>query len=163
MRLYIEHVFERVTLAGYEALFFDEEFQHAQGEALKLGRELVKLDRTPGRIVRHVRCEPAREPGSPADQAFGTSRAGFLEELDYDLRAHRGTWRTIPNVFTERVRTTGTLEFAEIAGDSVKRICRGDVKISLFGFGGIVERMIVAEIEKSYAATAEFTRQWLAR
>ncbi len=160
MKLAIEQQFP-VAVAASEALFFDETFWRALGEALALGRELIKLERTPERIVRHVQFEPHREPGTPADQAFGKTRAGFLEELDYDLCTHKGTWRTIPNVFTERVRTAGTLEFVAVPG-GMKRIVKGDVDVKLFGFGKVVEKMIVAEIEKSYAATARFTRAWLA-
>lgn len=161
MKFVIEHVFERIDRAGYEALFFDETFSAALGAALGLGRQLVRLDRDPDRIVRHVRCEPKREAGSPADQAFGTSRASYLEEMDYDLRRGRGAWRTIPNLFTDRVTNTGTLEIADVPG-GVRRVVRGEVKVSLFGFGRLVERMIVAEIEKSYAGAAAFTARWLA-
>ena len=32
----------------------------------------------------------------------------------------------------------------------------------MFGFGRLIERMVVAEIEKSYAGSAEFTTRWLA-
>ena len=101
-------------------------------------------------------------PNSPAGQAFGTSRASFVEELDYDLRAHRGAWRTIPNLMPERVRNSGTIEFAASAR-GVTRIVRGEVKISLFGFGGLVERAIAAEIVKSYAKTTELTNARIAR
>jgi Protein of unknown function (DUF2505) len=157
----IEHVFARIDRAGYEALYFDETFNAALGDALGLGRQLVRLDRGPDRIVRHVRCEPRREAGSAADQAFGTSRASYLEEMDYDLRRGTGAWRTIPNLFTDRVKNAGTLEIASVPG-GVRRVVRGEVAVRLFGFGRLVERMIVAEIEKSYAGAAEFTTRWLA-
>ncbi len=162
MRFAIQHLFQGVQPAGYTALYFDEAFNTALGEAMHMGRKLLRLDRTAERIVRHVCFEPRREPGSAADQAFGTSRASFIEELDFDLASRRGEWRTIPNLFTERVRNSGTIEFRDEAGGT-QRIVRGEVKVSLFGFGGIVERMIVAEIEKSYAASTQFTLDFLAR
>jgi hypothetical protein len=161
LKVAIEDTFE-LTCDAYEALYFDEPFNIALGDALGLGRELLRLDRTADRIIRHVRCEPKQDPDSPAKQAFGTSRASFVEELDYDRRTRRGTWQTVPNLFVERVTNRGTLELAP-AGGGVKRIVRGEVKVSLFGFGRLVEKMIVAEIEKSYASAARFTRAWLAR
>ena len=109
-------------------MYFDETFSVAVGEALGLGRQLIRLDRGPDRIVRHVRCEPTREAGSPADQAFGSSRASYVEEMDYDLRRGRGTWRTIPNLFTDRVSNTGTLEIVA-AGGGVRRVVRGEVEV----------------------------------
>jgi hypothetical protein len=162
VKLAIEHTFADISRADYEALYFDEAFNVALGDALGLGRELVRLDRDRATIVRHVRCEPKREPGSPADRAFGTSRASFVEELEYSLVDHRGRWRTIPNVIPTRVSNTGTLEIVDDGGGA-RRVVRGEVKVSLFGFGGLVERLVVAEIEKSYANAARFTEEWLAR
>lgn len=158
----IQHIFRGLQPPGYTALYFDEAFNTQLSDALHMGRKLLRLDRTPEKIVRHVCFEPRREAGSPADQAFGTSRASFIEELDFDLATGRGAWRTIPNLFTERVRNSGTIEFRGEDGGT-QRIVRGEVKVSLFGFGGIVERMIVAEIEKSYAASTQFTLDYLAR
>jgi hypothetical protein len=42
-------------------------------------------------------------------------------------------------------------------------VVRGEVKVAIFAIGRIVERFIVAEIEKSYAGAARFTAEWLAR
>ncbi len=161
MKFLIEDVFAGISPATYEGLYFDEDFNAAFGEALHMGRKLLRLDRSAHQIVRHVCFEPKREAGSHADQAFGTSRASFVEELDYDVAARRGNWRTIPNLFTERVVNAGTIE---LVGDAsgTRRIVRGEVRVSLFGFGGLVEKMIVGEIEKSYAETTRLTRAWLA-
>ncbi len=163
MKLAIEHVFDGIRCSDYEALYFDEPFNEAVGHALQLGRRLLRFERTPTRIVRHVCYEPVRDADSAANQAFGTSRASFIEELDYDVTARRGSWQTIPNQWADRVRNAGTIELVEHDRAHTRRVVRGEVKVSLFGFGGIVERMIVAEIEKSYASTATFTREWLAR
>jgi uncharacterized protein DUF2505 len=162
MRVAIDHVFEGLSCVEYEALYFDEPFNVAVGEALEMGRALLHFERSSQRIVRHVGYEPKRDPTSAAGQAFGTSRASFIEQLDYDLRAHRGEWRTIPNLFPDRVRNSGTIEFAD-APSGVRRSLRGEVKVSAFGFGRIIERMIVAEIERSYEATARLTLEWIAK
>jgi hypothetical protein len=162
VKVLVEHVFAGIGCAEYEDVYFDEAFNTEVGEALQMGRQLLRLERNAEKIVRHVCFEPNRDPNSPAGQAFGTSRASFVEELEYDVRAHRGAWRTIPNMFTDRVRNAGTIELVATT-DGVRRIVRGEVKVSLFGFGGIVERMIVAEIEKSYASTTKLTNEWLAR
>jgi hypothetical protein len=162
MRLTIEHVFEGIAVADYERLFFDEAFNDALGNQLKLGRHLVRLDRSENRIVRHVCYEPAREAGHAIDQAYGSNRASFVEELDYELATRRGTWRTIPNRWAERVRNAGTIELAATPGGT-RRTVQAEISVRAFGFGGIVERMVAAEIEKNYEATTAFTRAWLAR
>jgi hypothetical protein len=162
MRVVIEHVFAGVDCDAYERLYFDEPFNEALGRVLRLGRKLLHFERTQERIVRHVCYDAKHDPGSPAAQAFGTSRASYVEELDYDVRARRGTWRTIPNKFSDRMTSTGTIELSAAPG-GVRRTVHGEVKVSLFGFGRLVERMIVAEIEKSYATSTKFTNEWVAQ
>lgn len=165
MRVELDHVFAGLQPAAYEALYFDEAFNDALGVHLHMGRQLVRLDHTTDhttdRIIRHVRYEPSQQPGSATKQAFGTSRASFLEELDYDVRARRGAWRTIPNLFADRVTSSGTIEFVATPAGT-RRVVTGEVAVRLFGLGGRVERMIAAEIVASYEASTEFTRAWLA-
>jgi hypothetical protein len=158
----ISDLFEGIECHDYAALYFDEAFNTAIGRALHMGRKLVLLDRSNDRIVRHVCYEPNQDPESPTHQAWGATPAGFVEELDFDVRARRGTWRTIPNRFADRVNNAGTIEFAP-EGRGTRRSVRGDVVVKAFGFGRIVEKMIVGEIVKSYAATTAFTREWIAK
>src|SRR5580698_8320732 len=99
MKFAIDHVFPGITVLDYETLYFDEAFNETLGTALAMGRRLLKLERTPQRIVRHVQFEPARDPQSPAGKAFGTSRASFVEQLEFDRQAQHGTWVTIPNLW----------------------------------------------------------------
>lgn len=162
MKVLIEDEFAGIDLAGYEALYFDEPFNIAVGEALQMGRRLVKIERGAERIVRHVAYEPRREPETDAAKAFGTSRASFVEELDYDLRTHVGEWRTIPNMMPDRVKNTGTIAITPTAA-GVKRTVRSDVTIKLFGFGGLIERAVTGEIVRSYTKTTDFTRAWIAK
>jgi uncharacterized protein DUF2505 len=162
MNVLIDDLFTGITCAEYESLYFDEDFNRLVGRELRMGRLLLHFERRPDRIQRKVQYEPERDPDSPAGQAFGTSRASFIEELDYDPRSRRGSWRTIPNLFPERVSNAGTIEFVE-APNGTRRIVRGAVKVSLFGFGRLVERMIVSEIVKSYANTTRITNDWIAK
>lgn len=162
MKFVIEHTYRQITPAAYEALHFDETFAAALGEALGLGRVLVRLDRTPGRIVRHVRCTPKRKSDDPAARVLD-DQASYVEELEYEVGRFRGEWRTIPSVMPDRVRTSGSLELAPAPGGGTRRIVRGEVRVAIFAVGRIVERFIVAEIEKSYAGAARFTADWLAR
>jgi hypothetical protein len=163
MHVTIEHVFDGIAVGDFVELYFDEAFNDALSKALQLGRRLVRLDRSDRHIVRHVCFQPAREAGHAIEHAYGSSSANFIEELDYDVASRRGTWRTIPNKWADRVRNEGTIELAAASSISTRRRVDADVRVRAFGFGGIVERMVIAEIEKNYAATTEFTRSWLAR
>lgn len=162
MNVLIDDVFVNISPAEYESLYFDEDFNEAIGRAMRMGRRLLHFERTSDQIVREVHYEPDRDPDSPAGKAFGTSRASFIEKLAYDPRTRTGTWRTIPNLLPDRVTNAGTIEFTD-APNGVRRIVRADVKVTLFGFGRMIERAIAREIVKSYQNTTAFTNEWLAK
>jgi hypothetical protein len=61
---------------------------------------------------------------------------------------------------TDKVDSTGTFRF-EPSADGVKRVIEGEIKVKVFGVGGVIERFIVADVEKSYEQAADFTRRWI--
>ena len=60
----------------------------------------------------------------------------------------------------DKISSNGTFSFRQ-DGNAVVRRVDGDVKVNIFGIGGIVERGIIADVEKSYAQAAEFTQRWI--
>jgi hypothetical protein len=162
MKFRVAHTYEGVTFHEYEALYFDEPFNIELASSVKLGRTLVKLEKTPERIVRHVRVEPAREIPGPVAKVLGGHKFSYVEELDYEVGTGKGRWRTIVAVMTEKIDSQGTLEFIAVPG-GVERVVAGDIKVSLFAVGGIIEKFVVGDVEKSYAAAAAFTREYLKR
>ena len=72
----------------------------------------------------------------------------------------RGTWKTISSLLTDKVDTKGSIAFAE-RGGAVERVVDGEIKVAIFGLGSIVEKFIVADVEKSYEKAAEFTQKWI--
>jgi hypothetical protein len=161
MKFLIEHTFQGITRPEYEELYFDEPFAIATCKAVNLGRTLLRLDRTPERIVRHVRVEPAREIPAPVAKVLGGGSFAYVEEMDYAVGKYNATWRTIPSLMPDKVQSTGTMEIQEVPG-GVKRVVKGEIKVSIFGIGGMVEKFVVAEVEKSYGDAADFTTKWIA-
>jgi hypothetical protein len=177
MDLSIDHVFAIAPL-DYARLYFDEEFSAAICAHVRLGRTVLRLDRTPERIVRHVRCEPVRDIPAPLAKLLrrGPSRASrglaadgaharfhYVEEIDFDLVALRGRWRVVPSVFSSKVDASGTLAFEPVDHDpgAVRRAVRGQVAISVLGVGGLAEKWVVGEVQRSYADASVFTRRYL--
>jgi hypothetical protein len=161
MKMLIEHTFD-VSPAEYANIYFDEAFNEKLCVSVKLGRTLLRLDRTPTKLVRHVRCEPVREVPAPLAKVLDGHRFNYVEELEFDLETLRGRWRVVPSLLPEKVEAGGTQEFEDVGGKT-KRIVRGEVKVSVFGIGGIVERFVVGEVQKSYDDAAAFTRGFLER
>ena len=154
MKLRIEHVQRGIDLAGYEELYFDEPFQIALGEAVKIARELLRLDR------RSARVQPQREIPAPVAKLLGGKRLAYTEELEYEVGRYHGIWRIVPAVLADKIAIGGTLDFEAAAG-GVKRVLAGVIDVTLFGLGGLVEKVILSNVEKSYDDAAAFTAQWL--
>jgi hypothetical protein len=160
MKFEITHTFA-VTPEQYEEIYFDEAFGAAQCEAVNLGRKLLKLEKTPTRIVRHVRVEPSRELPAPVAKLLGGGSFSYVEEVDYDVATRSLRWRTVPSIAPEKVESSGTVQFIA-DGAGTKRLLRGDINVKVFGLGGIIEKFVVGDVEKSYEKAAAFTREWIA-
>ena len=161
MKLSIEHTFA-IAPAEYANLYFDEPFSIELCAAVKLGRTLLRLDRSATRLVRHVRCEPIRDIPAPIAKVMGGRSFHYVEELEFDLEKLRGQWRVVPSLVPDKVEASGTLDFEDLGGN-VKRVVRGNVNVSVFGLGGLVERFVVGEVEKSYDDASAFTKAFLER
>lgn len=160
MHFRAEHTFRGITLAEYEQLYFNEAFNIALCQTVKLSRNVESIDRDEKKIKRAVKVGPDREVPKPVAKILKADRIEYTEHLDYTFGSYRGTWRTIPNLMPSKVRSEGTFSFAEAPG-GVRRVVEGDIDVKILGVGGVVERFIVSDVEKSYEDAARFTQRWI--
>lgn len=161
MKFRAEQQIESITLSDYETLYFDETFNEALCEHVRLSRRVRKHDHDGGHLVREVTVSPDREIPAPMAKILGASRFEYTECLEYDMGQYRATWKVIPSLMPEKVDCHGTLEFKEADG-GVLRIVQGHVKVKVFGIGGVIERFIVADVERSYEKASQFANRWIA-
>lgn len=160
MHFRVEHTFTQIDLERYEALYFDEPFNIALCEAIDLRRELKTHELNARRLVRVVTVGPEREIPPAAAGILKTNRIEYTEHIDYTFGQYQGTWKTVSSVLTDKVDSRGTFEFIATEG-GVRRVVVGDIKVKLFGVGGVVEKFIVGDIERSYEKAATFTQSWI--
>ena len=161
MKFRADHTFRGIEVDAYEDLHFDEAFQDALCGAVKLARECVGLEEDDdGRIHRAVKVGPDREIPPAAQRVLGGKRLDYTEHLDYRRGSYLGQWRTVPSLMSDKVECAGSIEFRPVDG-GVRRLVEGEIKVKLFGVGGMVEKLIVADIERSYVKAAEFTQRWI--
>jgi len=156
----IEHTFKNITIDDYEKLHFDEEFNIAMCEAVKLSRDVQKIDDDGKKFHRAVKVGPDREIPAAMKKVVKVDRIEYEERIDYTWGSYAGTWETIPNIMPSKVITKGKLGFKEVAG-GVQRWSEGEIKVKILGVGSMVEKFIVADVEKSYEEAARFTQQWI--
>ena len=160
MHFKADHTFTGITIEQYEQLHFDEEFQIALCQSVKLARRLDKREDDGKHLSRIVTVGPDRDIPPAAAKVLGANRIEYAEHLEYDWGSYKGTWKTISSVMTDKVDASGTFSFKAVPG-GVLRTVEGDVKVKLFGIGGVVEKFVGADIEKSYQQAAEFTQKWI--
>jgi hypothetical protein len=163
MKFDVSHTFDGISAADYEVLYFEDAFNVALCEAVKLGREVLKMERTPTRIVRNIRCTPQRDIPAPVAKMIKDNGFHYVEELDHEVGKLRGTWVVKPNILPEKVTCKGTYEFVPAGDKRVTRNIRGDIDVAVFGVGGMVEKFVVDDVKRSYEQAAQFTRSWLAK
>lgn len=162
MKFLAEHTFRGITASDYEKLYFDEAFNAALCKAVNLDREVVKREENGKHLSRVVKVSPRdREIPGPLVKILGSSRIEYTEHVEYDFGSLKGSWKTVSSLLTDKVESAGIFRF-DAAADAVKRVVEGDIKVKVFGIGGVIERFIVADIEKSYEQAADFTRRWIA-
>lgn len=160
MKFVAEHAFEAVSLPAFERLFFDEAFNEAMCKQVAIERELRSREVLGQRLVREVMVYPERQVPGPIAKLIGNTKIGYSEALEYTFGDYRGTFRCTPTAMADRVTTEGIITL-EARGNSVVRRVTGEVKVRVFGVGGVIERFIVADVEKSYEDAAKFTVRYL--
>ncbi len=160
MKFLAKHILRNISLEDYEKLYFDEDFNIALCKDVKLARSVVEINRTDSHIHRVVTVGPDREIPPAAAKILGASRIEYTEHLDYDFGTYKGTWKTISSLMTDKVKSSGTFSFTQ-EGGGIARVVEGDIKVKIFGVGGVIEKFIVADIGRSYEKAADFTQRWI--
>lgn len=160
MRFDVSHTIEEVSVAEFERLYFDEPFNVRLCEALGLGRQLIRLEKQTDLIIREVLIEPKRKIPAPISKILRGQSIAYTETTEYVPSRKSGVWHTKSSVMTDKVKSHGALSFRP-AGPHVVRQVTGEVTVSVFGVGAIVERFIVADVKDGYEQAAAFTRLYL--
>ena len=160
MHFSVQHSFSDLTLPDYEKLYFDEAFNIALCQNVNLQRTLVSRDDQNGLLRRSVRVKAARELPAAIAKVLGSSSIEYTEHLEYRWGFYQGAWYTVSAILPEKIDTRGSFRFSQ-NGASVMRVLEGDVKVKIFGIGGLVEKGVVLDIERSYDDAAKFTTSWI--
>ena len=160
MKFRVEHTFRGISLETYEKLYFDEPFNVALCEAVKLARSVIKLENDDKTFHRIVKVGPDRDIPKPVAKVLKADRIEYEEHNTYTFGTYKGEWKTIPMMLANKVKSAGTYSFTQ-KGDDVLRIVEGDIDIKILGVGGMIEKFICADVERSYDDAARFTQQWI--
>ena len=156
MHFTVADVIAGVSAAQFEPLFFAEDVNIALCAALGMERTLLEHRQEAGCLHRRVTIRPERDIPAALRPVLRQVRVEYTEEMVWRHGSGRGDWRIVPNIFTDKVTAAGSVRFLDHP-EGTERVVEGDVTVRMLGLGGIAERFIVEDIERSFHEAARLT------
>jgi hypothetical protein len=160
-RLHIENFFPDITPDEFWALLldktYDRELQPALGVKLRTELERHETDKALRRKIRMI-------PGFPVPPAVQKVLSNIELEYEEESTFHKDRkmleWVIRPNILTDRVTARGQV-VVKAEGKGVRRTIDGEVTVSMFGVGGIIEKVVLDNTVRSYEAASRLTNEWI--
>lgn len=144
-------------------IFFDEAYNLALYNHLKIKRRLVKLEERPDGSVCRVQHLTPRNSTPEFIRRISSGDIAYTEKLEYDPHTSLARVTTTPSFKAGYMTTRGVFTIAPNTDGSVKRSWSAVCHCSVPFIGGRIEKHIVREVRINYAKTTAFTRRWLER
>ena len=161
VKINIENVFPDITVQQFWGLLLDPAFDKALMPAMGV-KERTEFERIDdGKVIRRkVKVIPGFPIPGPVQKLFGDKELEYLEESAFYKDKLVMDWSSKPNMFTEKVKAAGQV-LARQEGTSVRRTITGEIAVSILGVGGIMERAVKDNVERSYEKASALTLEWI--
>lgn len=160
----IEHTFNCSVDTFWDKVFFDPEYNRRLfHEALRFPEwKEVRSEDKGDRLERSIEVTPRLGdlPG-PLKRVVGDG-VRYREEGVFDRTARRYKMNIVPNKLADKLKIRCELFAEPLDGGKCKRVFLCHVEASIFGVGGLLERRLLEDMEKSQAVSAEFTNRFIA-
>ncbi|MEN9581718.1 MAG: hypothetical protein RJA70_4727 [Pseudomonadota bacterium] len=159
----IEHTFDCGVERFWAEVFFDRAFN----EALFLGRlkferwEEVERTETSDGFIRVVEAIPRVGDVPGPIKALLKNGAGYRERGEFRRSASRYSLSVTSLSLPDKLVVTGDMSVEPRGEGRCHRLYLAHVQAKLFGIGGLLEKLVLDNIEKSYTKSATFTESWL--
>ena len=157
------HVMNCTPEQFWERVHHNPEFnQELYVDLLGYGYELIEDDRQTGKRRSHI--IPKVDAPRALVAALGDSIA-FDEHGQLDRSGDAPVYRfnIIPGVWPDKITVRGQMTVPPAGEGKCERVVDFEVGCSAFGIGGLFERFVSKEVEKSYEQSAGFTNAFMAK
>ena len=160
----VEHRFNCSEESFWSKVFFDSEYnQRLFFDHLKFSgfRELKNEDQ--GEQVHRVveAVPPIGDLPGPLKTVVGDG-VGYEERGVFERKARRYQATVVPNRLADKISVKIEISTVADGPEHCKRIAQGSVNAKIFGVGGMLEKKMVADLQKSYEKSAAFTNAFVA-
>lgn len=156
MKLYLESdlAFDPATAW---AIFESKEFEARLEEATDLVCEVLG-ETTEGSVqVKHLRFTSKRELPAMVARALGSKNLTYEQVNRYDAARSELAWSVQLPVMADRVSVGGVTRITPAPGGA-KRVVDGEISVRVRLVGSQIEKVVVAEFERSMARAVDLAR-----
>ena len=159
-KIRISHDFRCSSIALFWRGYFDETHQaNLDSTSDMKEREVLEFTETDETIYREVRMVPKRQ--LPGFIRKFTNELGYTEKSKLVKADNRMTIDIIPTVFTNRSRITGIYTIEQVDAETIRRTYDGEIEIKVALVGKKIEKTVIEDMQRSFAAGAACTQKWL--
>jgi hypothetical protein len=162
MQFVLEHRFALDRDKYEQEVYFDAGLRARIDRAIKiLSRQRLETEDNESIFRRVDLVKPERDLPSVARTILSGRSLEYIETATYYKGEHRIAWSISSKLLPEKFRGGGEVHLLENANHVIRRIS-GEVEISIFALGNMIEKMIINGIRESYNKAAEITSIWIA-
>ena len=166
LRYIIQDEFE-TSIEHYWEMFFSEDYNRGLYRHLRIGYEPIEFSRKENGdeevIHRRINFSPDRKVhpliARAAQKVQNPLR--YQERGEFHRKTNSMRVETIPHVLSNKVGSIGDYSLRDLGEGKILRVWSGECTVKIPLIGGQIEKVIVAEVKRSYAATTDFTRRFL--
>jgi hypothetical protein len=147
----------------WSKVFFDEEYNRRLFlDRLKFSvwRESRREEKD-NQIHRVVVAAPPIGDLPGALKAVVGDNVAYEERGVFDRASRSYTIDVVPNRLADKISVHLKMSTRADGPERCKRIVEGTISAKIFGLGGLLEKKMATDLEKSYAKSAEFTNEYL--
>ena len=146
----------------FEKIYYNEEFSDALYKKLKFKeRKLLTMEDRDGEIYREVLQVPERDLPGAVKKLLGASRLEYTEQTTFKKGGLEADVKVVTSIKPDKIKVRGRFWVEPMGEGKCNRCLELEVKVGIFGIGGLVERTIIDELKKSYEFAAGYTNDWL--
>lgn len=146
---------QRVFLsAEYNRTLFLERLRFEQWE-------ITSQVETSDGMRRTVRAVPRVGDLPGPIKALLKNGAGYTEVGEYFRSQSRFSIQITPNSLADRLKISAELRVEPLPNGRCRRTQTTNVEAKVFGVGGMLEKLLLDDIEKSYGPSTTLTEEWL--
>ena len=160
----VEHVFNCSEDTFWGKVFFNDEYNE------RLFKGILKFPTW--RVIRSQDGENATERVIEASPPIGDlpgplkavigDNAGYEEHGVFDKKTRRYKVRVIPNRLGEKISVNVEMWLEPAGEGKCRRIAKASATAKIFGVGGMLEKKLLSDLERSYEKSASFTNTFVA-